>query len=241
MGRERLQKILAEAGVASRRACEELIVSGYVQVNGEVFDTLPAFADADTDDIRVHGRRVRIAPKTYIMMYKPKGYVTTAHDPQGRKTVMVLLGDMHMRLFPIGRLDRDTEGLLMLTNDGELAKRLTHPRYGVERVYRVHVQGEFTGEQSQKLRQGVWLSDGKAKAEHVKIIKRNRRESILELILTEGKNRQVRRMLARLEFPVKKLVRIRFGPIVLRGVKLGNYRYLEKSELAKLKEVLKSV
>jgi len=240
MAKIRLHKILADAGFGSRRACEQLILAGRITVNGRAVDTIPIFADPERDRIVANGRKIGRPPRIYLMLNKPKGVLTTVKDPQGRKTVIDLIGQTPARVFPVGRLDKDTQGLILLTNDGEVTKRLTHPRYQIERVYLAHVAGHADGQIVNKLLAGVWLSGGKARASRVRIVKRGPQRSIIQITVTEGKNRQVRRMLAKLALPVKKLVRIRFGPLTLHGVKSGNYRYLAKNELAQLKMVLKS-
>ncbi len=242
MPRERLHKILAASGFGSRRSCEEIILDDRVTINGETVSVIPAFADGETDRIRVDGKLVKYRPelRVYIMLNKPKGVVTTASDPQNRMTVMKLVDIPGVRLFSVGRLDKETQGLLLLTNDGEMTKTLTHPRYEVEKVYLAHVAGEVDGTVGKRLRDGVYLSEGRAKAKGVKIVKKGRQMSVLEITLTEGKNRQVRRMLAKISLPVKKLTRIKFGPLLLRGVKPGKYRHLSKSEVRQLKMLVKS-
>ncbi|NLX04790.1 MAG: rRNA pseudouridine synthase [Phycisphaerae bacterium] len=238
--KERLQKVLAAAGFGSRRACEEIILAGRVSVNGQPVDTLPVLVDPQTDKIQVDGMRVRIEPKVYLLLNKPKGVLSTASDPEGRRTVVDLVADVGVRVFPVGRLDKDSEGLVLMTNDGELTKRLTHPRYEVERVYVAHVKGEVEGSIVETMRNGIWLSDGRARAKRIRFIKKSRQESILEVVLTQGMNRQVRRMLAKLGLPVKKLVRVRYGSLDLSGAKPGKYRHLTKKEVGGLKTLVKS-
>jgi len=242
MVKERLQRVLAHAGVASRRSCEQLILDGRVSINGQVVSSVPDLVDSILDRILVDGKKVNISPeeKIYLIMNKPKGVVSTASDERGRKTVLDLLPDgfVRQRVFPVGRLDKDSQGLLLLTNDGDLTKKLTHPRYGVERVYLTQVAGHVDGTIVDRLLKGVWLSEGKAKASHVKIVTRGVKQSLLEITLREGKNRQVRRMLAKLGLPVKKLIRIRMGSLILRGVGVGRARRLTFREVDQLRELV---
>jgi pseudouridine synthase len=242
MVKERLQKLLSRAGVGSRRACEKLILDGHITVNNEPVMSLPVLVDPEIDRVSIDGKTVAVSPegKIYAMLNKPKGVVCTASDELGRKTVLDLLpkGAIRERIFPVGRLDKDSQGLLLLTNDGELTKKLTHPSYGVERVYLTEVAGRVDGTLVENLLKGVWLAEGKAKASRVKIIKRGNARSVLEITLREGKNRQVRRMLAKLGLPVRKLTRIRMGPLVLKGIGVGRIRRLTPVEVATLKELV---
>lgn len=160
-GKVRLQKFLAEAGVAARRAAEDLVLEGRVTINGRVVDGLPAFVDPYEDDVRVDGDRVRPAPKVYYLLNKPKGTVVSTFDPAGRKRVGDLLQDVTVRVFPVGRLEVDADGVLLMTNDGDLAEKLTHPRYGVEKVFRVEVKGQVDPAALVKVRKGMWLSEGR--------------------------------------------------------------------------------
>jgi len=242
MVKERLQKLLSRAGVGSRRACEQLILDGHVSVNGEVVTTLPVIIDSDFDRVAIDDRPVKITAesKIYLLANKPKGVVSTARDEHGRKNVLDLIPAeaVHERVFPVGRLDKDSQGLLLLTNDGELTKKLTHPSFGIERVYVAEVEGHADGTVVERLIQGLWLSEGKAKASRVKIVKRGTKRSVLEITLKEGKNRQVRRMFAKLGMPVRKLTRIRMGTLELRGVGIGRVRPLTRKEVAELKALV---
>jgi 23S rRNA pseudouridine2605 synthase len=236
MAQVRLQKILSAAGIDSRRNCEQLILDGQVRVNGRVVDTLPAFADPDSDQITVHGRRIGPVQRVYYLLNKPKGVICTNSDPQGRRKAIDLVPS-RQRIFCVGRLDIESSGLIILTNDNELTNRLTHPRYELTKTYRVDVTGLLTGEAVEKLKKGVWLSEGRTGRAAVKILRRGRNVSTLEIVIREGLNRQVRRMLARVGLGVKSLTRTKIGKIDLHGVGVGKYRELTASEAAYLKKV----
>ncbi|MHC4647190.1 MAG: pseudouridine synthase [Planctomycetota bacterium] len=236
MVRQRLQKVLAAAGIDSRRKCEELIVSGAVRVNGKVMDTLPAFVDADQDLITVNGRRVQATRKVYFLLNKPRGVICTNSDPQGRRRAIDLVGSRE-RIFCVGRLDVDTTGLIMLTNDSGLANRLTHPRYALPKTYIAAVRGRISGEAVEKLKKGIWLAEGKTARASVKILKRTHRESLIEMTIGEGLNRQIRRMLAKVGLPVKSLKRTQIGKLTARGIGVGKFRTLTKSEVAHLRKL----
>jgi len=231
---ERLQKIMADAGLASRRHCEEMITEGLVKVNGKVVKRLPVFVDLEHDSIIVNGRKLKIEPKVYYLLNKPKKVVCTNADPQGRLRAIDLLKGVRHRVFPVGRLDTDSNGLLLMTNDGELANQLTHPRYGVSKTYQVTASGWITGDEIQKLKKGIHLQQGRAHMERIKIQHRNSRRTVLEITLQEGQNRQIRRMLARLGHSVKELTRIRLGPLSLRALGPGRFRPLTSQEVKKL-------
>ena len=253
----RLQKILAQAGVASRRAAEKLIVDGRVSVNGQTVRELGTKAEPG-DDIRVDGRRVRTAEhKRYILLNKPAGYVTTRSDPQRRRTVLDLLGGVREYVYPVGRLDYDTEGLLLLTNDGDLAAQLTHPRHEVERTYEARVAGMPDEDALERLRRGipldgkrtlpadvVLLNKGPAKAGHYgkSSVKaghddRGRGNGVLRLTIREGRNRQVRRMCEAVGHPVQSLKRTRIGSLSDRHLKPGAWRELTDAEVRKLRDL----
>lgn len=234
--RMRLQKFLADAGVTSRRHAEQYILEGRVLVNDEIVDTLPAFVSPATDVVRFNGAIVRPQAHRYYLMHKPKGVVCTQRDPAGRPRAVDLLPAGVGRLFPVGRLDVDSTGLLLLTNDGELATRVSHPRYGLAKVYRVEVRGEVPVDLPQKLRKGVYLSEGRARASEVEIVHRSRQRSVLEITLREGRNRQIRRMLSRLGHKVRTLKRIRIGPLKLFRLAPGACRPLTHKELDALLE-----
>jgi 23S rRNA pseudouridine2605 synthase len=239
MAKERLQKILAAAGIASRRRCEEIILEGQVRVNGEVVDRLPAFADAEKDVITIDGREIRAGRRVYFLLNKPKGVVCTNSDPQGRKKAIDFVR-VRERIFCVGRLDVESTGLIILTNDNELANRLTHPRYGLAKTYVVNVGGKLGGEQIEKLKKGVWFSEGKTGRAAIKILKRSHKESLVEVTIREGLNRQVRRMFAKVGLPVRSLTRTRIGKINARGLGIGKFRPLTKDETAYLKKVTTS-
>jgi 23S rRNA pseudouridine2605 synthase len=235
----RIQKILSEMGVASRRQAEELIREGRVTVNGR-----PAHigdkADPSRDHIKVDGRRVTLpTSRVYLMVNKPKNIVTTVSDPEGRPTVMDLVTSKYHRLFPVGRLDYDAEGFLLLTNDGDLAYRLSHPSFQVPRSYRVKVKGKPTPEEVRKLSRGISLADGPTAPCRIVPLKETEENSWLEMTLQEGRNRQVKRMWEKMGYPVLKLTRVRFGGLSLGRLKPGEYRPLRPAEVSKLKNSTK--
>jgi 23S rRNA pseudouridine2605 synthase len=235
---DRLQKILAHAGIASRRAAEKLIAEGRVTVNGKRVLEMGTKADLSRDDIRVDGRRVKGPERLrYILLYKPAGYVTTRSDPQRRRTVMDLIGGVREYVYPVGRLDFDTEGLLLLTNDGDLATTLTHPRHEVERTYEAHVAGVPDQEARERLERGIPLDGRRTAPAAVVLLNRrpNDREGILLITIREGRNRQVRRMLEAVGHPVRKLRRTRIGPISDRHLRPGEWRDLLPKEVAALR------
>ncbi len=239
MAEQRLQKVLAAAGIDSRRNCEELIVSGVVRVNRKVVDELPAFVDPDTDVITVHGKRISAARKVYFLLNKPKGVICTNSDPQGRKKAIDLIRTPE-RIFCVGRLDVDTTGIILLSNDSELANKLTHPRYGLPKTYVVGVKGQITGEQIEKLKKGIWLAEGKTGRASAKILKRGQKESLIEVTIRQGLNRQVRRMLAKVGLPVKSLKRTRIGKLTSRGLGAGKFRTLTGGERTYLEKIAAS-
>ncbi|AEI41299.1 pseudouridine synthase [Paenibacillus mucilaginosus] len=234
---ERLQKVLAEAGVASRRKCEELITAGRVQVNDEVVTTLGVKVNPALDKIKVDGKSIRRQTKVYVLFNKPKGVITSAQDPEGRKTVTEFFKDIKERIYPIGRLDYDTEGLLLLTNDGEFAHLLTHPKHHVPRTYLATVRGVPHGSQLEKLSQGIKLEDGMTAPAEVEYqdIDQDNNEAVIKITIYEGRNRQVRRMFDAIHHPVNKLKRVQFGPIQLTGVPRGRYRFLTQDEIEELR------
>ncbi len=239
MAEERLQKVLAAAGVASRRKCEELILEGAVRVNRRVVNKLPVFVDPEKDVITVNGKKIRPERKVYYLLNKPKSVICTSSDPQGRKKAIDLV-PARERIFCVGRLDADTTGLIILTNDSELANRLTHPRYELAKTYVVNVKGEVGSERIEKLKKGIWLAEGKTGRAAVKILKRSHKEALIEITIREGLNRQVRRTLAKVGLSVKSLKRTRIGKITDRGIGVGKYRKLNNSEIAYLKKATKS-
>lgn len=233
MNMERLQKILAGAGVASRRKCEELILSGKVQVNGETVTTLGTKADPAVDTITVDGKTVGVEKKLYLVFNKPKGVITSASDPQGRKIVTDYLKGINERVYPVGRLDYDTEGLLLLTNDGEFAHLLTHPKHHVPKTYLATVKGVPHGTALDKLKQGIMLEDGMTAPAEVEYhdLNSDGKSSTITITIHEGRNRQVRRMFDAISHPVIKLKRISFGELFLGNLKRGLYRHLTKDEI----------
>ena len=234
MAKQRLQRILAAAGVASRRKCEELIEDGAVRVNRNVVDQLPAFADPDIDVITVNGKRVFMEDKVYYLLNKPSGYICTSSDPEMRKKALDLV-PATQRVFCVGRLDADTSGAIILTNDSELCNRLTHPRYELPKTYEVCIKGRLEENDINKLKKGVWLSEGRTERSAIKIIHRSHSETIFQMVIRQGMNRQVRRMLARLGFNVKKLRRSQIGNITLKGIGVGKFRLLSSKEVSYLK------
>jgi len=239
MVRQRLQKVLASAGIGSRRKCEELILEGAVQVNRQVVDKLPAFVDPETDTITVGGRRIEPERKVYFLLNKPKGVICTSSDPSGRRKAIDLV-PTRRRIFCVGRLDADTTGLVLLTNDSELANRLTHPRYKIPKTYIARVKGRIASEQVEKLKSGVWLAEGRTSRASVKIVKRSREESWVEITIQQGLNRQIRRMLAKVGLPAKALTLVRIGNLTARGLGLGKFRPLAKAEVAHLNRIGRS-
>ena len=234
MAKERLQKVMASAGVASRRQCEELILQGMVAVNSRVVDELPAFVDPDTDVVTVGGQKLQRRRLVYFVLHKPKGVICTSSDPQGRPKATDLVPGAE-RVFCVGRLDADTTGLIILTNDAELTDLLTHPKYKVPKTYVAKVSGRVAGEVLQKLRKGVWLAEGRTTEADVKVLKSGHNESLVEITIKQGLNRQVRRMLAKVGLPVQSLKRTRIGPLKLEHLGVGRFRPLSSGEVAALK------
>jgi 23S rRNA pseudouridine2605 synthase len=233
---ERLQKILSAAGVASRRASEDLIREGRVSVNGTTVTELGTKADARRDDIRVDGRRIRTERRRlYILLNKPRGYVTTRHDPEHRPTVLDLLKGVTEYVYPVGRLDYDSEGLLLLTNDGELAARLMHPRHEVERVYEARVRGIPDAYVLGRLARGVVIEGRQTAPARVRVTGERESQAIVEIAIHEGRHRQVRHMFDAVGHPVVRLRRVRIGPIADDTLKPGQFRELTQQELARLR------
>lgn len=230
--KERLQKIIAHAGIASRRAAESLIQQGRVTVNGEITTKLGTVADPVLDEIRVDGALVtKEETIVYIMLHKPAGYVTTMDDPQGRPTVKDLLASVAQRVYPIGRLDYDSEGLLLFTNDGALAQQLMHPRYMIPKTYRVKIKGGIPEKDLRALAKGIALDDGPFKPEGLRVEKVNQKSTWLVLTIYEGRNRVIRRAFEKMGCLVARLIRVRFGKLELADMLPGEYRYLRKREL----------
>lgn len=240
-GGERLQKILAQAGVASRRLSEELIRQGRVQVNGVTVTELGTKADPDADEIKVDGRRIQAQKrKRYILLHKPRGYITSRSDPQGRPTVLDLLRGVREYIYPVGRLDYDSEGLLLLTNDGELAARLTHPRHEVDKVYEARVRGVPDGRALDRLAKGVTIEGRRTAPAKVRVLDPPKKfpsedePTRVELAIHEGRQRQVRKMFDAVGHPVVRLKRVRIGPIADPDMPPGHWRELTPQEVARL-------
>ncbi|MCA9021704.1 MAG: pseudouridine synthase [Planctomycetaceae bacterium] len=234
----RLQKFLAATGLGSRRHCEEYIETGRVSIDGEVVTELGAKIDPETQVIEVDGERVRLQPRRYYLLNKPSGFLCTNNDPAGRRRVVDLFPSDGQRLFTVGRLDENSEGLILVTNDGELAQRLAHPRYRVARTYHVQVVGNPPREKLDELRKGVRFKEGVFRVSGLKYLKKQGKSAFLELTLHEGQNREIRRMMARIGHKVIQLVRIRFGPLNLGKLKTGESRRLTDVELKKLRQLL---
>jgi pseudouridine synthase len=236
---ERIQKILAKAGIASRREAERMVIEGRVMVNGEIIDTLGFKADPLKDHIKVDGKRLtRFEPKVTLLLNKPKGYLSTVEDPQDRPTVMDLLKKVGWRVYPVGRLDFDGEGLLLLTNDGDLTHILSHPRFSIPRTYLVKVGGVPDEKKLTRLKKGVALEDGKARVVSSSILRQGEKNSWVRVVVTEGRNRLVKRMFAAIGHPVLKLKRVEFGPIQLGNLPIGQFRYLTPAEVENLKKLI---
>jgi len=234
---ERLQVVLARAGVASRRQAERLICDGRVTVNGQVVRKPGTQVVWGQDAIRVRNRLIsRLEPKVTIVLNKPKRVMTTSHDPRGRRTTAELVKKVKARIFPVGRLDYDTEGLLILTNNGELAQHLEHPRYGIPKTYQAKVKGMPAADALQRLRSGITLDGRRTRPARVKKIGTTGKNTWLEITIKEGRNRQIRRMCWAVGHPVLKLKRICFGPIRLGNLKPGFYRDLTPAEAKKLQK-----
>lgn len=233
---ERLQKVLAHAGVASRRKAEEMITQGKVKVNGKVV-TEQGIKVSDNDVVEVEGVKLEKEQKVYYLLYKPRGVISAVTDDKGRKTVTDLLPHVKERLYPVGRLDYETSGLLLLTNDGDFSYALTHPKYKVDKTYVARVKGTPLKEQLRPLERGIVLEDGKTAPARVKLISSERKadKSIIEITIHEGKNRQVRRMFDAIGFPVQKLKREQFGFLTLHGLNAGEWRELTTHEVKQMR------
>jgi len=234
---ERLQKVLAAAGIGSRRQCEELIRMGRVEVDKKTITELGFRVDPRRQKICVDGVPIKLEPHVYYAVYKPDGVVCTNRDPAGRTRVIDLVPETNLRLFPVGRLDLHSEGLIIVTNDGTLAERLTHPRYGVPKTYIVQVAGEPTREIFTKLLRGVHLAEGVARVAKIRVRRKQRKSTILEMVLNEGRNREIRRIMARVGHKVYRLKRIAVGPIRLGKMKPGEARRLTAAEVKALYQV----
>lgn len=238
---ERLQKVMARAGVASRRKSEEIIKAGRVEVNGEVITELGTKVDSADDIIKVDGEKIEQEEKVYILLNKPPEVITTVDDPQGRRTVIDLI-DTEKRIYPVGRLDYDVKGLLLLTNDGDVTYALTHPSHQVGKKYIATVEGVPSEEALDKLAAGVELSDGKTAPAEVELVAGMSSQAIISLVIYEGRKNQVKRMCKQVGHPIKELKRIKVGPLELdASLKPGQYRYLQEEEVAELKKLVAKV
>jgi 23S rRNA pseudouridine2605 synthase len=234
-GPVRLQKLLAQSGVASRRRCEELMLAGLVEVDGEVVTRLGTKVDPARAVIRVEGRRLPPrSPHVYLALHKPRGVVSTMSDPQGRPTLAGLVSGRSERLFHVGRLDTDTDGLILLTNDGDFAQRVAHPSYELDKTYVAEVDGVVTRAVLRRLRGGVTLEDGPVQVGACRVVSTQGERSIVELVIHEGRNHIVRRLLAEVGHPVRRLTRTAVGPVLLRGLRSGQWRELTSEELGVL-------
>jgi len=237
----RLQRYLAQAGVASRRKAEELILAGAVRVNGATVRELGTSVDPASDRVEYGGRLI-VPPleHAYYVLHKPFGVVTTMHDPQGRRTVADIVRSQALagRVVPVGRLDYDTAGVLLLTDDGDLAHVLTHPRFGVEKTYRATVRGRLSPDQVAVLGAGVRLEDGRAAPARLHVVAVNRERSTVDITIHEGKNRQIRRMFEQIDHPVLDLIRLRFGPVALGTLGPGEVRAAGDREIRELRMIL---
>jgi 23S rRNA pseudouridine2605 synthase len=238
MEMERLQKVIAQAGIASRRKAEQLIVEGKVKVNGEVVTELGTKV-SDSDKIEVEGIPVEREEKVYFLLYKPRGVISSVRDDKGRKTVIDFFPHVDKRIYPIGRLDYDTSGLLLLTNDGEFANLLMHPRYKIEKTYIAKLKGIPPRPALKQLEKGVELEDGMTAPAKVKFLSGDRKKNtaIVEITIHEGRNRQVRRMFEKIGYPVLKLRRERFAFLTLQGLNAGEFRELSPHEVKQLREL----
>jgi len=244
--RERLQKILSAAGIASRRAAESYITDGRVSVNGETVTELGSKADPDADDIRVDGRRIKTSQRRlYLLLYKPRGYIASRSDPQRRPTVIDLLakGGIRDYVYPVGRLDYESEGLLLLTSDGDLAARLTHPSHEVEREYHVKVLGVPDDHDLARLSKGIVIDGRRTRPADVKLLSETEGtaspHAMLSIVVKEGRNRQVRNMCEAIGHPVDRLKRVRIGPITDDRIRPGEFRELDAREVAALRKAAK--
>lgn len=236
---ERLQKYLAHAGIASRRTCEEIIAEGRVKVNGQVVREMGVQIDPEKDVIEVNGKKIEEKEeKIYLLLNKPEGYVTTLRDPQGRPKVTDLVKDVAERVYPVGRLDFDTEGLLILTNDGEITYGLTHPKHQIGKTYIAMVKGSPDKDKIKRFQKGLRLADGPTAPAKVKFLKKQGSNALLEITIYEGRNRQVRRMCETIGHPVMHLKRVSMGFLNLDKLETGSYRTLTKTEVKKLKELV---
>jgi 23S rRNA pseudouridine2605 synthase len=239
-GLVRLQKLLAQSGVASRRKCEELMLAGLVEVDGEVVTRLGTKVDPRTAVIRVEGRRLPpVSANVYLVLNKPRGVVSTMADPEGRRTLSDFVADRPERLFHVGRLDTDTEGLILLTNDGDFAQRVAHPSYELDKTYVAEVPGPVTKATVRRVLDGVTLEDGPVQVSSFTVLSAHNDKAIVELVIHEGRNRIVRRLLDEVGHPVRRLTRTAIGPVQLTGLRPGALRELTRDELGTLLDAAK--
>ena len=240
MSEERLQKLISRAGLASRREAENFITAGRVTVDGKVVTTLGARADAEKNKICVDGKILTFdVEKIYLLLNKPEGFLSTAKDKRGSKTVMDLVKDISARVYPCGRLDLNSSGLILMTNDGELMNALLHPKFKVAKTYRVKVKGELTAKKISQLCNGVELEDGVTSPAEINLLNVEKNSAMFEITIREGRNRQIRRMLAAVGCVVKNLTRIKFAGLTLDGVEVGKYRRLTSKEIKSLYKLVK--
>ncbi len=250
--KDRIQKILAEAGIESRRHVEEMVVQGRVAVNGEVVTRLPVLVDPDVDTIDIDGQRLHLPERTaaskqkvYILMNKPRGvYCTNVAQGEQKRAIDLLPPEIDQRVYPVGRLDAESRGLLLLTNDGDLTQQLTHPKFGVIKTYTVVVDGFVKPETVDRMCEGIWLADPvkggfKTGRTYIKMVKRSGKNSVLQITIKEGRNRQVRRMLAKVGHKVRELTRIKIGPLELGRLKPGEFRFLAPREVNELRKAIR--
>ena len=235
---ERLQKFIAKCNYCSRRKAEELILAGHVKVNGSVITTL-GFKVEESDEVSIDGEVLKVVNKVTYLLNKPKNIISSAFDDRGRKTVADLI-DCEYRLYPIGRLDFDSSGLLLMSNDGELTNMLIHPRFHIPKVYEVTVEGLIKPEEIAKLEEGVWIDDIKCQKCEIRLLGQTKHKSFMEVTIYEGRNRQIRKMFKTLDYEVTRLHRIREANIELGNLKSGEYRLLKPYEIKKLREYLNS-
>ncbi|MBI2931220.1 MAG: rRNA pseudouridine synthase [Planctomycetes bacterium] len=231
---ERLHKVLAHAGFGSRRACEQLIAAGTVQVDGKVVTQMGVKVDPERQKIRCGDRYVKTPPKVVYLLNKPRGVISTTRDERGRRTVLHLLRGVRERVYPAGRLDVESQGMIIMTNDGDLAAKLTHPRYRIPKTYHVILRGQLSPDVIEKARRGVWLSEGRTRPSRLNIVKRTREVTVLEVTLHEGMNREVRRVFARFGYKVRRLKRVRIGGLSLGNLPEGHFRELNPEDVRRL-------
>jgi len=237
--KDRLHKIIARSGLTSRRKAEDLIRQGRVQVNGTVVTTQGAKADAANDSIEIDGVALeKPENRVYIVLNKPGGHITSRHDPQGRPTVYSLISSVPERVFSVGRLDFDTEGLLVMTNDGEMAQAMQHPRYGIPRTYLVKVHGVPSQQALQKLRKGIVIDGIKTSRATIRVLEKTLKNTWLEVILREGRNRQIKKMFDISGYRTMRIKRTAFGPLLLGKLPSGRYRFMNKTEISSLRKLI---